>query len=189
MCISGSYNSGGTNILYRILYRMYFLELLNGAFLTDLIVMVVCLIGWQIFPESYNTSFLAKWYKSFGPSAVLSDVTVIMLGVILAKLIYPFIFRSFSLVKFIGLAVCIQLIHDTLFASIINNIPSGKSAIVDVFQGYVNSPHNYIILITDAAMMVSTILIMTFLQGYSVNINIIFLILLLYMMPYLLFSV
>jgi hypothetical protein len=92
-------------------------------------------------------------------------------------------------VKFIGLVVCIQLIHDTLFASIFIHLPSGKSKIVDVFQEYMKPPHNYLILLGDALMMISTVLIMTFLQRYSVNINLIFLIILLYITPYLLFSV
>jgi hypothetical protein len=171
---------------------MHFLELLNGAFLTDLIIMVLCLTGgldgW-LFPNSFKTSTLAKWYKTFGPSAVLSDVTIIMLVVILAKAIYPSIFRSFSFLKFIGLVICLQLIHDILFTSIINSIPSGQSKIVDVFQEYVKGPFSFVILIVDAVMMASTVLIMTFLQRYSASVNIIFLISLLYIMPYLLFSI
>jgi len=171
---------------------MYFLELLNGALLTDLLVMALCLSGLLdgfTFPDSFKSSVVAKWYQSFGMGAVVSDVTIIMLGVILAKVLYPFIFRSFSFVKFIGLVVCIQLIHDTLFASIFINLPSGKSKIVDVFQEYVKSPYNYFILLGDALMMIYTVLIMTFLQRYSTNINIIFLIVLLYITPYLLFSI
>jgi hypothetical protein len=39
---------------------------------------------------------LNKWYDKFGLVAVLSDVTVIMIGFLIANYIYPFIFSSFS---------------------------------------------------------------------------------------------
>jgi hypothetical protein len=76
-----------------IFYKMYFLELLNGALLTDLFVMALCvsgvLDGWA-FPHFKDTA-IAKWYRKFWSVAVVvSDVTIIMLGVILAKVLYPF---------------------------------------------------------------------------------------------------
>ena len=38
---------------------------------------------------------LNKWYDKFGLVAVLSDVTIIMIGFLIANYIYPFIFSSY----------------------------------------------------------------------------------------------
>ena len=91
---------------------MYFLELLNGALLTDLLIMALCLSGvldgWT-FPH-FKDSTIAKWYQSFGTGAVLSDVTIIMLGVILAKFLYPFVYYFLNR-SFLQLFNLIQYFH------------------------------------------------------------------------------
>lgn len=161
---------------------MYYLETLNGALFTDLVVIGMLLFGW------FESHSLVKWYRLFGPSAILADVTIIVIGIIITQMIYPFIFRSFSLYKFVGLALLVQTIHDCTLALIVNNFPVGKSAIIDVFKEYIDESGAWILL-ADSLMMVSTILIMQVLKQYSRDINIIVLVILLYKLPYLLFSV
>lgn len=161
---------------------MNYLENLNGVILTDLIVIGLLIFG---FIESHS---LTKWYRTFGLSAILADVTIIMICIIIAQIIYPFIFRSFSLQKFIGIAVGVQLIHDSILGLVVNNFPTGKSKIIDVFNEYIHE-HGAWILLADSMMIVSAILIMQFMKQYSKDVNIITLIIFLYKIPYMLNTV
>jgi hypothetical protein len=161
---------------------MYYLENLNGVLLTDLIVIGTLLFG---LIESHS---LVKWYRLFGLGAILADVMIIMIGIIITQIVYPFVFRSFSLYKFVGLAILIQTVHDCLLALVVNSFPVGKSNIIDVFKEYIDENGAWILL-ADSLMMASAILIMQVMKLYSRDINIIMLIILLYKVPYLLFSV
>ena len=161
---------------------MYYLENLNGVLFTDLFMIFALLFGW------FESNSLVKWYRSFGLGAVLADVTIIMIGIIIAQIIYPFIFRTFSLHKFIGLALLVQITHDSLLALIINSFPVGKSPIVDTFKEYIDESGAWILL-ADSFMIVLAILIMQFMKQYSRDVNIITLLILLYKLPYLLYSV
>jgi len=161
---------------------MYYLENLNGVLLTDLIVIGALLFG---FIESHS---LVKWYRLFGLGAILADVMIIMIGIIITQIVYQFVFGSFSLYKFVGLAILIQTVHDCLLALVVNSFPVGKSNIIDVFKEYIDENGAWILL-ADSLMMASAILIMQVMKLYSRDINIIMLIILLYKVPYLLFSV
>jgi hypothetical protein len=161
---------------------MYYLENLNGTLLTDLIVIGALLFG------IIESNSLVKWYRLFGLGAILADVMIIMIGIIITQIVYPFVFRSFSLYKFVGLAILIQTIHDCLLALVVTSFPVGKSNIIDVFKEYIDENGAWILL-ADSLMMASAILIMQVLKLYSRDINIITLIILLYKVPYLLFSI
>ena len=80
---------------------------------------------------------LNKWYDKFGLVAVLSDVTIIMIGFLIANYIYPFIFSSYSLPLFLGVVVAVQAIHDILFYFfVIKPFPKGENQLMDVFKEY-----------------------------------------------------
>jgi hypothetical protein len=159
-----------------------YLEILNGALATDIIVILLFLFG------AFKSNALKKWYETFNLSAVIADVLILMLGTIFALLTYPYIFKKYSLIKLIGLAVAIQLFHDSLFALSFYFTKEGSSKIMDVFRQY-KTEHNYWILLVDALMMISTILIMHLMKLFSADINIIVLISLVYSLIYLLNSV
>ena len=84
------------------------LDLLNAALLTDLIVIFL----------SFNllkTPALTLWYREFGIGAVLADVLILVLGVLIASFLYPYLFSKYYLFYFIGVVLMVQLIHDVLF--------------------------------------------------------------------------
>ncbi len=100
------------------------------------------------------TKALGTWYAQFGPVAAASDVLIIVLGVLLAQLLYPGI-SGWALV---AVAVLIQLIHDVLFyLLIIQPIPAGHNKIIDLFKQYA-AEGSWKILLADSAMMVATVL-------------------------------
>lgn len=160
-----------------------YLPIFNAAILTDLGGIVLLL------SKNIESKYLREWYKKYTLSAVIMDVLILVIGAILARLAYPFFFSSsgFSLIGLAGLAVAIQITHDILFAVGFNMVPRCKSGIADLFQDY-GKEIGVWILVADAIMMVSTIVFASLFASLSFHTNILLLIGLVYLVPYLLLS-
>jgi uncharacterized protein YacL len=159
-----------------------YLPLINGAINTDLIVIMRVVLG-QI-----KSKTLKEWYKKYGLAGVLADVLSITIGVIIVQLIYPLLFSNFNIFIFAILAVIVQVVHDLLFAQFFNWIPRGKSEILDTFKDYAKEL-GPVILLADAAMMVTTVFLTSFFASFNEKMNTIFLIINLYLVPYFLYSI
>ena len=159
-----------------------YLPILSAAIIVDLIVMMGVVFG-QI-----KATSLAVWYQQFGGMAVLADVLILVIGVIIARFLYPFLFSKWSLPLFLGLTIAIQVAHDLLFAALFNAMPRGSSAIVDVFQRYATEV-GFIILLADAMMIGGTVLLGSLLASQSLNTNMIVFLVALYVIPYVLYSI
>lgn len=104
---------------------------------------------------------LDKWYKEFGIVAVLSDCLVIVLGILLALIIFP----SLTIFQLIIAVIGIQLIHDLLlFKMVIQPIPIGYNRIIDIFKEYATE-NSWKILIADSLMIGSTVLLANYLDS------------------------
>jgi uncharacterized protein YacL len=160
-----------------------YLPILNAAILTDIGGILLLLT------KNIESKYLREWYKKYTLSAVIMDVLILVIGAVLARLAYPLLFPSsgFSLVLLAGLAVAIQITHDILFAWGFNMVPRGKSGIADLFQDY-GKEIGVWILVADAVMMVSTIVFSSLFASLSLHTNILLLIGLVYLIPYLLLS-
>lgn len=159
-----------------------YLSILNAAIITDLVVILSVILG-QI-----KSKTLKEWYNKYGLSSIMADVLSIVIGVIIAQAIYSVFFAKFNVFLFALVAVIVQVIHDVLFAEFFNWIPRGKSAILDTFKDYAKEL-GPIILFADAAMIVSTVFIGSILVSFSEKINAILTIVLLYLIPYFLYSI
>lgn len=99
---------------------------------------------------------LNKWYDKFGLVAVLSDVTIIVIGFLIANYIYPFIFGTYSLFLFLGVVVAVQAIHDVLFYFfVIKPFPKGHNQLMDVFKEYA-AENGGKIIVGDAGLMLGS---------------------------------
>ena len=154
------------------------LALLNAALLTDLIVIAL----------SFNvlkTPSLTLWYKKFGIGAVIADVLILVIGVLIATFIYPYLFTEYNFLYFIGVVLMVQLTHDLIFGVLVNRY-QGDSPFINVFKQYIKDIGARILLI-DALMILSTVLLQrVFAKSKH---NDVWAVLLVYIMPYLVFSV
>jgi hypothetical protein len=167
-----------------ILNTSNYFAIVNGALITDLLVIILLIQG------SIKSNVLVNWYKTYNLSALIADVLIIVIGVIIARVVYPYIFGSaqpFSLLKFTLLAVGIQVIHDVLFNGIITVIPRGANRMVDTFKLYAKEVGVKAIF-SDSAMMVATCLIANYLANKEMNVNIVTFIVALYCVPYLIYT-
>ena len=154
-----------------------YLPILNGSLNADLIIIFLLYHG------IFKSKLLGKWYKKYQLSAVIADVLILVIGIILARFFYKYLFSSFSIWKFTGLAVTIQIIHDILFYLFFNSVPSGYNAMLDFFKDYAREVGVGAIL-GDSFMMILACLLSSHFATYSLNNNLIILIVSLYFFPY-----
>jgi len=157
-----------------------YLPLLNGVLITDLIVILL------LNTRTLRSKVLNQWYLKYNLSAVMSDVFIILLAFIVTRYIYYYVFESYSLFKFIILAVAVQICHDILFYILFSNIPRGVNQMMDTFKDYANEL-SYKAILGDSTMMIVSAFISAYLYKQNKNTNIIVLILCLYVLPYLLY--
>jgi hypothetical protein len=158
-----------------------YLPLLNGVLVTDLFVILL------LNAKVINSHVLRKWYDSYNLSAIIADVLIIFIGLIIVRALYYNIFTHFSIFKFIALALIVQFVHDILFYAIFKSVPRGMNNMLDTFKDYANEV-SYKAVLSDGGMIIMATLVGSYLAGRNLNFNIIFLILLLYLMPYLLYN-
>jgi hypothetical protein len=158
-----------------------YLPLLNAVIITDLLFIVFLTFG------LINSKVLKLWYDKYTILAVIADVLIIMIVILITNKVYYYIFKDFSLIKFIILAVILQIIHDILFYILITIIPRGKNKMIDTFKDYAKEV-SFFAIIGDSLMIISACLIFYYLLNLDINTNIIILIVSLYIMPYLLYS-
>jgi hypothetical protein len=158
-----------------------YLPLLTGVLITDMFV--ILLLNMKLI----NSQVLRKWYSEYNLSAVIADVLIILIGLIIARAIYYYIFDNFSILKFILVAVVVQVIHDILFYILFKNVPRGMNRMLDTFKDYANEV-SYKAILSDSGMMVMAAIIASYLAGESLNKNIIVLVVAVYVLPYLLYN-
>jgi hypothetical protein len=159
------------------------LPILNAAIITDLFVIYLLL------SKRIHTTTLKTWYVKFRFGAFIADVLSIVIGIIIARFIYSYFKWKWSIGWFLLLVVIVQLIHDLSFYKYFSYVKKGYSEVLDVFSAYAKE-NGVSILIADASMMISTVLLSSYLlSNVSFNWNVIILIILVYMVPYFLYSV
>lgn len=158
-----------------------YLPLLNGVLFTDLFI--ILLSNTRVI----DSRVLRKWYESYNLSAVLADVLIIFIGLIIVRALYYYIFTEFTIFKFIVLALVVQFVHDILFYAFFKSVPRGANRMLDTFKDYANEV-SYKAILADGGMMVMAVIVGSYLATKNVNTNIIVLILLLYLLPYLLYN-
>ena len=158
-----------------------YLPLFNAVLITDLFVILLLNI------RIIKSKVLRQWYLQYNLSAVIADVLIILIGLIITRAIYYYVFKTFSLFKFIILAVVVQIAHDILFYILFSNIPRGVNKMIDTFKDYANEV-SYKAILADSGMMIMSCLIASYLSNKNTNINIIVLISFVYLLPYLLYN-
>jgi hypothetical protein len=147
---------------YRAIEDWWFI--LPSILLVDVVMIFLSRYLPNVFGKPIN-----DWYDDFGLAAVLSDVTIIAIGIAIARYIYSVFFmeqEGWSMIYFLALAVLVQLIHDVFFAAVIvNNIPKGHNSMMDIFKDYIKG--GPAILVVDAGMIAGSIVLAAFLKQYD----------------------
>ena len=131
-----------------------------------LVVDTIVIFLVRFYPKTFGKP-VNQWYDEFGLAAVLSDVSIIAIGIAITRYIYTNFFmeqEGWSIWYFIGLAIIIQMIHDMIFAfGIVKQIPKGHNSMIDVFKNYIEG--GPVIVAADAAMVAGSIGLAAFLKN------------------------
>ena len=143
----------------------------------------------RFFPQNFVLP-INQWYDEFGLTAVLSDVTIIAIGIAITRYIYTAFFmeqEGWSIWYFIGLAIAVQLVHDLVFAfGIVAKIPKGHNSMIDVFKAYIEG--GPLILLADSAMVAGSIGLAAVLKNQDFHYTSSLTLVTLYSLSYILFT-
>lgn len=158
-----------------------YMPLFNGVMITDLFV--ILLLNTNII----KSRVLREWYNKYNLSAVIADVLIILIGLIITRYLYYSVFASFSIIKFVFLAVVVQVIHDILFYILFANVPRGVNQMLDTFKDYADEV-SYKAILSDSGMMIMASIVASYLASQSLNTNVIVMIVSLYILPYFIYN-
>jgi hypothetical protein len=158
-----------------------YLPIITAILIVEIITIILS------FTNITESKFLKVWYKDYKLYAVLADVSLIFLGFVITRALYPYVFDEFSIINFILLMVVIQAIHDILFYLMITSIPKGANKIIDILKDYADEI-SYWAILGDSMMMISSALIAAYIAYFEVNTNIIIFAFLVYILQFILYT-
>ena len=155
-----------------------------GIIVTEFILLVVV----RYFPDILG-KHMNIWYNRFKLSAVVADVFIIALGIGISRYVYTeFIYPKYDWnpLYFTGTTLFVQILHDILFyIGVIQQVPKGANAMIDVMKEYAAAAGNRAIL-GDSALMISSVVIAMIAKGMETHAVIFLGILAVYGIPYIL---
>jgi hypothetical protein len=138
--------------------------------LSVLIVDTIVLFFTRYFPDTLGKP-LNQWYDHFQLSAVISDVGIIVIGFVLAQLLYTYFFaptHGWNVWIFLALLVGVQVLHDLFFHfAIIQPLPKGHNEMIDTMKEYAKGG-GALILVGDALLMVASAAVAMALKDQSI---------------------
>jgi hypothetical protein len=111
---------------------------------------------------------IRQWYNEFTIGAYVMDIASLIIGSYLATLLSVHFYMQLFYVVIIG------LIHDISFFTFFNNVNTNSSKILEFYKNYAKE-YGKQILVIDALMLVSTLLVSNYLLNHFSNANILFL--------------
>jgi len=159
-----------------------YLPILNGSILADLVILFIV-----YYTPYFDSFFLKKWYETYRLSAVIADVLILVIGFILTRAVFTYFNWTWNIYLFLGIILLIQIIHDILFALFFLTVPKGVNKMLDLFKSYSKEAGINAIL-GDSFMIVITVIFAYLFSMFSFNSNIISLIILCYLIPYIIYT-
>jgi hypothetical protein len=131
-------------------------------------IIVDTIVGYRVLFSKNGGKYIRQWYKQFTIGAYAMDILSIIGGTYIATLLTASYYLQLLVVVIIG------LIHDTSFALFLNSVNTKSSNVLELFKNYAKESGK-IILLYDALMLVSTLILSNYLfKNLSYN-NTIFL--------------
>ena len=138
------------------------LTLAVGAIIIENLTLIL------IYFTALTRKTIRQWYNEFTIGAYTMDITTIMIGSYLATLLTPNFYLQILYVAILG------LIHDMSFGVFLNSINTKSSKVLEFLKKYAKE-YGAKILVVDALMLISTLIVSNFLLNYLSTANIAFL--------------
>ena len=162
-----------------------YLPILNGCINSELTVMYIAYF--TLYLTVGNTDALKLWHEKYTFTLSIWSISTMMLIIVLTRLCYTLLFNEFTIYKFTFLSVIVQLVYDIFYYLIFyHKLPKG-------FKMF-----NYLDINADdvsyrtSAESVTSIILASFLSSnfgtYTLNSNIILLIVSVYFIPFFIYN-
>jgi hypothetical protein len=141
----------------------------NHTILTLVVAAIIVdtIVGYRVLFDKSCGKYIREWYKQFTIGAYAMDIATIIGGAYISTLLTPNFYLQLLYVVIVG------LIHDTSFGTFLNSINTKSSKVLELFKNYARELGAKILL-WDALMLVSTLLVSNFLLNYFSQNNIFF---------------
>jgi uncharacterized protein YacL len=151
------------------------------------IFLAVIIIDFIVILIAKNTTFFGNqinvWYNKLGITAVLLDVFIIIIGLLITRFIFTYFNIIFSPIKFIIVALIVQIVHDFALYKLFIENHKGGNLILEIYQDYAKENGSKIIL-ADSLMIIGSCLLGMYLKSIPSYKNINLMIFLIYLIPY-----
>ena len=134
----------------------------------------------------YHIPSLEGWYKKYRLSAMIADIVIGILYILLGRYVVYKMNLNVGLTAFAALCVGIQLVFDLLFYVLFTVIPKGSNHMLDYFKGYAKEVGTGA-LAGDSVLVIFAVVVSALLNAQNYDTNIVFLILSVYLTPFLIY--
>ena len=148
----------------------------------------------QLWGSGKKWSSINKWYTNLRWTAVILDILSILIGFYIAKFIFEYavkekmITKENEIFKYLGILLCVQIIHDfSFYFFIIKNSKQGSSQVMDEFIDY-SKTVGINAVIGDSLMYISSIPILYIIYKMRNDITIFTILVSLYIVGYLIYQ-
>jgi uncharacterized protein YacL len=131
-------------------------------------IIVDTIMGYYLLFNKNSGKTIRQWYSQFSIGAYVMDIASLIIGTFIATLLTSSYYLQLLYVVIIG------LIHDISFALFLNSVNTKSSKILEFFKSYAKE-YGKLILLVDALMLVSTLIVSNYLLNNFSNNNILFL--------------
>lgn len=168
-----------------------FLHFLTASVIIELFMLILFR-----FTKSPLTGIaINRWYNNLGWSAVILDVLSFLIGFYIAKFIYEYLLKQkyinsdYELYKFLGIVLCVQIIHDfTFYLLVIKPYPKNKNRVIDEFKNYAERVKSGAVIGDSFMYLLATPLLYLFIQKNNINKNTFISIVCFYLIGYLIYQ-
>ena len=160
-----------------------YLSIFNGSLLSELIILSIL-----YYTPYFNSKYLKRWYETYRLSAVIADVFILIIGIIISRYIFTKFNLKWNFLKFLFVTLLVQVFHDYLFYKFFSAVPRNKNKMLDLFKDYAKEV-SFKAILGDSFMIFLALFFSSFFAYYSKNINIVIFVLLMYLLPYILYTV
>ena len=168
-----------------------FLHFLTASVVIELFMMIL----FRFTKSPFTGIAINRWYDNLGWSAVILDVLSILIGFYIAKFIYEYLVKEkyintdYELYKFLGLVLCVQIIHDfSFYLFVIKSYPTKKNLVIDEFKSYAERVKTGAVIGDSFMYLLATPLLYLYIQKNNIHTNTFISIVCFYLIGYLIYQ-
>jgi hypothetical protein len=168
-----------------------FLHFLTASVVIELFMMIL----FRFTKSPFTGISINRWYDNLGWTAVILDVLSILIGFYIAKFIYEYLVKEkyintdYELYKYLGIVLCIQIIHDfSFYLFVIKPYPKNKNRVIDEFKNYAERVKTGAVIGDSFMYLLATPLLYLYIQKNNINTNTFISILCFYLIGYLIYQ-